>query len=316
MYICIYVYMYICIYVYMCICVYVYMYMYMYMSTEHHWADGQLEFLWLFWSVAGRSRHFQEWHRQQGGWVRCQFLVSNPSDPWDFAPGLKRLRIMRAWHFGDSRDIALGIKKGPFDRKQRLTPCLAATEGVLVKCEKWMINRDKRRGLQWSFTRVSPYLALPDGFLDFEMLATWPCSYCSYKVSVSEVVLIYGSAVGPSSQQVGLNALNCLSVTQLIKAPLWKKTYTPKTLIWNTQRCAIFQWQIHLSCQLNLHFQTQLLRFLCLWSSNNFSHRSSCAEAQCPGGSQHAAAFFVFGQLVSSSEEVLKTVDRWRGIII
>ena len=142
------------------------------------------------------------------------------------------------------------------------------------------------------------------------MLATWPCSYCSYKVSVSEVVLIYGSAVGPSSQQVGLNALNCLSVTQLIKAPLWKKTYTPKTLIWNTQRCAIFQWQIHLSCQLNLHFQTQLLRFLCLWSSDNFSHRSSCAEAQCPGGSQHAAAFFVFGQLVSSSEEVLKTVDR------
>ena len=83
-------------------------------------------FWWLFWSVADAGLGIFKNDTDNKVVGSDAFLVSNPSDPWDFAPGLKRLRIMRAWHFGDSRDIALGIKKGPFDRKQRLTPCLAA----------------------------------------------------------------------------------------------------------------------------------------------------------------------------------------------
>ena len=74
-------------------------------------------FWWLFWSVADAGLGIFKNDTDNKVVGSDAFLVSNPSDPWDFAPGLKRLRIMRAWHFGDSRDIALGIKKGPFDRK-------------------------------------------------------------------------------------------------------------------------------------------------------------------------------------------------------
>ena len=66
------------------------------MPTEYHWADGQLDFYCACFDLllAGLGIFKNDTDNKVSvHWLGPMLWVSNPSDPLDFAPGLKSLEL-------------------------------------------------------------------------------------------------------------------------------------------------------------------------------------------------------------------------------